>query len=439
MPYSTLSRQPFQVEQHRTLEETTYQYLRAAIVAGELAPGTKLVGSRLAAELNVSRITIANALKRLISEGFVLGAPHREAIVASLDEASLREIFLTRYALEDVVMREAVKHTTPAILDQLRAIDVQLRLSIAGQDVVAYRRLEREYHLLIYATSRLPMITALLSDLWDRLEPYRGRRLNNLQLSHQASEEHNLILHALEARDSTRMIAAMRAHVDHGYERFRQALATANLPAEASLSLRRTAARRKDRIPVPAGSLAAAFDVLADKRRGQGKVHPYGGILALAVCAMLCGARSRYAVAQWGQQCHPAIRVTLGLAHDRGPSIATMHRVFRDLDEQRFLALLQAWLEEQGINQLERQEDQFTAQVWHAYRWQDRTNIAILAMLEHVRTRVRVALAEDAGPHHSDRQQMQQMLLHLFAGTTVTAHALLAQRELVRQIVAQAS
>src|SRR5690242_5169702 len=120
----------FITEKHQTLEEATYQHLRKAIIAGELDPGTRLVGSRLAAELHVSRLTVANALKRLTSEGYVVGRPHREAVVAALDEADLREIFLIRHTLEQVVMREVVKHVTPLILLRLQELNEQLRLSV---------------------------------------------------------------------------------------------------------------------------------------------------------------------------------------------------------------------------------------------------------------------------------------------------------------------
>src|SRR5258708_1346379 len=85
---------------HRTLEEQTYQRLREGITRGTLAPGTKLVGSQLSLDLGVSRITVANALKRLASEGFVVVTPHKEAVVAALDPTSLREVFDIRNALE---------------------------------------------------------------------------------------------------------------------------------------------------------------------------------------------------------------------------------------------------------------------------------------------------------------------------------------------------
>ena len=81
------------------------------------------------------------------------------------------------------------------------------------------------------------------------------------------------------------------------------------------------------------GSLRAALQTLPDVRRGQGKVHALDGMLALAVCAQLCGCRSLYAISQWGRECEPAIRVALGLRAERGPSVATLHRAFRRRQE----------------------------------------------------------------------------------------------------------
>jgi len=85
MQYAT----DFRVET-KTREQATYDAIRRAIIQGRWADSVPLVASRLAIELGVSRITVANAFKRLSGEGFVQLVPHKEAIVAPLDRTDIR-------------------------------------------------------------------------------------------------------------------------------------------------------------------------------------------------------------------------------------------------------------------------------------------------------------------------------------------------------------
>jgi hypothetical protein len=71
--------------------------------------------------------------------------------------------------------------------------------------------------------------------------------------------------------------------------------------------------KRKARYHAPEGSLRAALEQLPDVRRGQGREHPLGGVLALAVCALLCGARSQYKVEPVGPGLRPGDSGRLGL------------------------------------------------------------------------------------------------------------------------------
>src|SRR5438067_2579060 len=103
--------------------------------------------------------------------------------------------------------------------------------------------------------------------------------------------------------------------------------------------------------PAP-GSLAEALAQIPDPRRSHLRVHGLVAVLQMSVAAMLCGARSLYAIAQWGRERReddPALLVDLGLAPGRSPSVATLHRVFRRLDVAAFEQVLGAWLAQTGI------------------------------------------------------------------------------------------
>jgi len=58
---------------------------------------------------------------------------------------------------------------------------------------------------------------------------------------------------------------------------------------------------------------------------------------------MLAGARSLYAIFQWGRLQEPAVTRALGFTRDKTPSVSTLHRVFSRLDVIAFEAALRTW------------------------------------------------------------------------------------------------
>ena len=58
---------------------------------------------------------------------------------------------------------------------------------------------------------------------------------------------------------------------------------------------------QRERMGTIGPSLLEVLGSLTDPRSPHGKRHPLGAILGLAVCAMLSGARSLYAISQWGR------------------------------------------------------------------------------------------------------------------------------------------
>ena len=90
--------------------------------------------------------------------------------------------------------------------------------------------------------------------------------------------------------------------------------------------------------------LREALYGVPDHRRSQGRRHPLGAILSLAVCAMLCGARSLYAIAQWGRDHGVPTGQLLGFRPGKTSCVATFHRVFKNLDVAAFEAVLSEWL-----------------------------------------------------------------------------------------------
>jgi hypothetical protein len=73
-------------------------------------------------------------------------------------------------------------------------------------------------------------------------------------------------------------------------------------------------------------ALAEVPDPRADNKR-----HPLPAILALSIAAVLAGATTLLAIAEWGRN-HPEFARSLGFRHRLTPCVATLSNVFRALN-----------------------------------------------------------------------------------------------------------
>jgi len=100
------------------------------------------------------------------------------------------------------------------------------------------------------------------------------------------------------------------------------------------------------------GTLAAALAAVPDPRRPYGWRTGYEpvslvALLQVTVVAVLCGARSLYAVAQWVRERaedDPSLLEALGVPPGRSTCVATLHRVYRVLDVDAFERAVGTWL-----------------------------------------------------------------------------------------------
>lgn len=90
-------------------------------------------------------------------------------------------------------------------------------------------------------------------------------------------------------------------------------------------------------------SLTGALESVPDPRSAHGRRHPLLAILTLSVCAMLSGAKSIYAIAQWGRLQDQDTVKALGFSRDKTPAVSSLHEVFKRLDVEAFEEAVAGW------------------------------------------------------------------------------------------------
>jgi hypothetical protein len=186
----------------------------------------------------------------------------------------------------------------------------------------------------------------------------------------------------------------------------------------------------------PTGSLAAALAQIPDPRREQLKVHRLVPLLQLAIAAMLSGARSLYAIAQWGRERlvdAPDLLQALGLEAGRSPCVATLHRVFKRLDVNAFEQALGGWLA--GTRLTEGEPLAVDGKTLRGIHGEQLPGVHLVAVYALQAQAVLAEMATDGKGKEiaAAKAALSQAPL---SGHPVLADALLTQREVCEQIIA---
>jgi hypothetical protein len=196
----------------------------------------------------------------------------------------------------------------------------------------------------------------------------------------------------------------------------------------------------------PAGSLAAALAAVPDPRQPFGwnparAPLPLVGLLQFAVVAILCGARSLYAMAQWGRERvedDPTLLTELGLPAGRSPSVATLHRVFKALDIEAFEQAVGHWLAATGVQPTE--PIALDGKTLRGVHGAGLPGVHLISAHAHGAGAI-LAQVRSAGKGQ-ELAAVKRLLAaearagHLVAGRFVTGDALMTQRTISAQIVA---
>lgn len=174
-------------------------------------------------------------------------------------------------------------------------------------------------------------------------------------------------------------------------------------------------------------TLWEAFGQVPDPRNPSGRRYPLQAILTLTSVAMLSGARSLYAIAQFGRDYGPEFAKSLGFTKGKTPCCTALHYLFKQLNPEHFERALRSWLRGRQKNG------------WKAVAIDGKTlrgtqghqlpGVHLLAAYAH---QAKAALAQLAVPGHTNEHKAALQLLDILPlkDTVVTGDAMFCQKDL---------
>jgi DNA-binding GntR family transcriptional regulator len=202
------------LQEHPSLQEKVYDHLKQAILAGEIEPGERLLETRLAESLGVSRIPVREAIRKLEREGLIVVFPRRGVYASSLSPRDVDEVYAVRAVLEGLAARLAAEHKNDTHLARLDEILADMAAQVERGDAAGLFSTGREFHQVVLEAADNAKLSLMMELMRGQIERVRRVRMQVTGRTHDVLREYQAIRDAIARGDGKRAEVEMRAHVE---------------------------------------------------------------------------------------------------------------------------------------------------------------------------------------------------------------------------------
>ena len=208
--------------QFKTKEEQVADYLREGIISGRFPRGARLKQQELATLLNTSITPVREALKLLEAEGYVAGDSFKGSVVAPFDIDASAEVLNLRILLETQLVKGAVERASGTDTAEMKVMADEFARAFEAGDNESARAANYRFHHRMFEIAQMPQTLHFVQILWAR---YPFDLINRLKgRVSRAAEEHDGMLAAIIAGDTSAAMLATRQHIEAGWVELRDSL-----------------------------------------------------------------------------------------------------------------------------------------------------------------------------------------------------------------------
>lgn len=192
--------------------------LRMRIISGLIESGTILSENKLAADFEVSRSPIREALRILASEN-IIRLEKMGAVVIGLSEKEIEEIYDVRLLIETFVFERLIKMDTTNLALELSKTLEMMKVAIKYNDADEFSYQDVMFHETIIRSIGHSYITMI----WNNLKPVmEGLILLSMRMRFKEKYEdftrivknHELYIDAIRTKDRELMIKSLHENFD---------------------------------------------------------------------------------------------------------------------------------------------------------------------------------------------------------------------------------
>ncbi|MGB3485797.1 MAG: GntR family transcriptional regulator [Mycobacterium sp.] len=189
--------------------------LRERILNGDMVPGSRIVIDQLRARYKVSHIPLREALRTLEAEGLIVHVANRGAHVADLSASEIDGLYELRMLLEPALVSKACRIKSAGEEKAARrALKRMAKLDVMNEPV-KFQDAHRDFHASLVLPAASTVIRKTLEPIWQQVQRYQIRLYQIPCVPNLGGVQHEEILKAWEAGDST-CGALLHEHLEDG-------------------------------------------------------------------------------------------------------------------------------------------------------------------------------------------------------------------------------
>lgn len=210
----------FEINDYELLSKKVYRILKARIIKGDLAQGSKLFEAKIAEQLGVSRTPVREALRELAAEGFVKMNPNQGMIVYNTSIEDVQNVLQIRGVLEGLAARLTATLISEEETKKLDSYIKQMEKFVSRNDPIAFSDIDAKFHELIVNSCGNKQLIQIRKNISEQVNRYRMKSLNVPGRLKYSLKEHREIAEALKIKDSKRADIWSRKHIESTMENF---------------------------------------------------------------------------------------------------------------------------------------------------------------------------------------------------------------------------
>ena len=201
------------IKRPKSLTELVVDEVRARIIDGRLQLGEALSENVLAAELGISKTPVREALLQLKLERLVDVMPQRGTYVFRMAPDQVSMVSDLREILELAAVAAAVERSHRTLLARMTKIFTGMRAAYEEDDILAYRRLDGEFHQAIIDSCGNTYIADAYVSVAFRTQALRSRLSIEAPLNLRSFREHREMLKLVRTEDVAALQRLLRTHI----------------------------------------------------------------------------------------------------------------------------------------------------------------------------------------------------------------------------------